>query len=62
MEFDVRSDDTEETIRTRLGIYHVETAPILPYYENRGLLVKVDGEKSVSDVTKEIELILADVG
>jgi adenylate kinase len=45
-----------------LEIYHVETAPILPYYENRGLLVKVDGEKSVSDVTKEIELILADVG
>lgn len=62
MEFDVRSDDMEETILTRLGIYHLETAPILPYYENRGLLVKVDGEKSVSDVTKEIELILADVG
>jgi len=60
-DFGVRSDDTEETIRNRLGIYHAETAPILPYYENRGLLVKVDGEMSMSDVTNEIETILADV-
>lgn len=60
-EFDVRSDDTEKTIRNRLGIYHAETAPVLPYYEKRGILVKVDGEMSMSDVTKEIETILADV-
>lgn len=60
VEFEVRSDDREETIRDRLGVYHSETAPILPYYAKRGLLVRVDGEKAMGDVTKEIETILID--
>jgi adenylate kinase len=59
-EFEVRSDDREETIRDRLGVYHSQTAPILPYYAKKGLLVQVDGEKAMDDVTKEIETILID--
>lgn len=59
-EFDVRSDDKEETIRDRLGVYHSQTAPILPYYAKKGLLVRVEGDKSMAEVTKEIETILTD--
>jgi adenylate kinase len=38
-----RKDDTEEACRARLGKYHSETAPIIPYYESRGLLHRIDG-------------------
>jgi adenylate kinase len=44
-EIEGRADDNEETIRTRMQVYESETAPLLDYYENRALLVKINGEQ-----------------
>jgi adenylate kinase len=58
-EFIRRADDTEEKIRTRLGVYHEQTKPILPYYRERGILESVDGAQAMDDVTKQLKEILA---
>ena len=42
-EFKRRPDDNEETVRTRMAEYRAKTAPILPIYEARGIVSKVDG-------------------
>lgn len=60
-EFSRRKDDNEATVRARLAAYHRETAPLLPYYEARGILEKVDGMAEIDDVTREIESVLQDV-
>lgn len=57
-EFKRRPDDNEETVRTRMAEYRAKTAPILPYYEDRGLVRRVDGMGSVEDVAAEIDDIL----
>jgi len=57
-EFIRRPDDNEQTVRTRLAEYRAKTAPILPYYEERGLVRRVDGMGSVDDVAAEIDAIL----
>ncbi|MGH1481751.1 MAG: adenylate kinase [Geminicoccales bacterium] len=53
-EFSRRSDDTAEAVRTRLGSYHSQTAPLLPYYRNKGVLRTVDGMRDIDDVTQQI--------
>ena len=58
-EFKRRPDDNEETVRTRMTEYRAKTAPILPIYEGRGLLKKVDGMAAIETVTGQIEAILA---
>ncbi len=60
-EFELRADDSEEKIRTRLSLYHEQTAPILPYYEKRGILKSVDGTKDLDNVTQELKEVLASV-
>ena len=50
-----RSDDTEEIIRTRMKVYHEQTAPLVSYYRERGILAEVDGLGSVEEVAKRIE-------
>ena len=57
-EFKRRPDDNEETVRRRLAEYRAKTAPILPYYEQRGLVSHVDGMGSVEAVAAEIDAIL----
>ncbi len=57
-EFIRRPDDNEQTVRTRLAEYRAKTAPILPYYEERGLVRRVDGMGSPDAVAAEIETIL----
>jgi adenylate kinase len=54
-----RPDDTEETVRTRMKEYRAKTQPILPYYDARGLVSRVDGMASIEDVTEAIEAIIA---
>jgi len=54
-----RADDTEEVIRRRLEVYASETAPLVGYYRERGLLRKVDGVGSVDDVTARILAVLS---
>jgi len=53
-----RDDDNAETLKHRLAVYHEQTAPILPYYEGRGMLKKVDGMKSIEQVSKQIGAII----
>ena len=57
-EFVRRKDDNETTVRTRMAQYRAKTAPILPFYEQRGLVRRVDGMKSVEEVGAEIDSIL----
>ena len=54
-----RSDDNEQTVRNRLEIYNNQTAPILPFYKESGLLKKVDGMASMQEVTEQIDEILS---
>ncbi len=49
-----RTDDTEETIRHRLGVYAEHTAPLLDFYRGRDILVEVDGTGPVPAVTERI--------
>jgi adenylate kinase len=57
-EFKRRPDDNAETVTARLEAYHAQTAPILPYYEQKGLLKKVDGMADIDEVTRQIEAAL----
>jgi adenylate kinase len=58
-EFKRRPDDNAETVRARLAEYRAKTAPILPYYEAKGLVARVDGMAEIGAVTQAIEGILA---
>ena len=53
-----RSDDNVNTLKMRLMVYHEQTAPILPYYEKKGILKKVDGMASIETVASSIDEIL----
>ena len=57
-EFKRRPDDNEETVRTRMAEYRAKTAPILPGYEARGLVKRVDGMGEIGAVTAAIAAIL----
>ncbi len=58
---EVRADDNEETFRHRLAVYHEQTAPLIPYYDEKGLLREVNGMASIEDVTAQIHAIFADL-
>jgi adenylate kinase len=58
-EFTRRADDNAETVVPRLKAYHEQTAPLLPYYEGRGILKRVDGMAEIDEVTSQIEAVLA---
>ncbi len=58
-EFSRRSDDNEETVRSRLAAYHDQTAEIVPYYLGKGLLAEINGMAEIQDVTVAIEGIIA---
>jgi adenylate kinase len=60
-EFKRRPDDNAETVRTRMAEYRAKTAPILPIYEARGLLARIDGMADIDHVSAAIEKILATV-
>lgn len=57
--FTRRDDDNPETVRARLAAYHQQTAPILPYYEGKGALRRVDGMASIPEVARQIDQVLA---
>ena len=59
-EFKRRPDDNEQTVRTRMAEYRAKTAPIIPIYESRGLVRRVDGMAEIGQVTAAIESILGD--
>lgn len=53
-----RKDDTVEAVTTRLGKYHSETAPIIPFYLDKGILKRVDGVGEPDLVTERIKAVL----
>lgn len=50
----LRDDDKPETVKTRLGVYHTQTQPLIEYYTGKGVLRSVDGTQDVADVFKAI--------
>jgi adenylate kinase len=54
----LRSDDTPETLRHRLGVYYQNTAPLLDYYGKQGKVITVDGMASIAEVTSKIAAAL----
>ncbi len=56
--FKRRPDDNAETVRTRMAEYRAKTAPILPLYEARGIVTRVDGMAAMDAVGAEIDAIL----
>ena len=54
-----RSDDDEETVRTRMRVYREQTAPLVDYYRERGLLRDVKGQGRVEEIAARIEEALA---
>ena len=56
---EIREDDKPEVIRNRLAQYHEKTEPLIAYYEDRGLLRRVDGSLRPDEVTDRIRALLA---
>jgi len=57
-EFSRRADDNAETVRDRLAVYHAQTAPLLPYYGEKGMLQQVDGMNGLDQVTADLIALL----
>jgi adenylate kinase len=57
-EFSRRSDDDVETIKSRLEIFRRDTETVLPYYDRKGLLFKIEGRSNIDEVTDQIEKVL----
>jgi adenylate kinase len=50
-----RDDDTEETARKRLEVYEEQTKPLIDYYQEKDVLVNVDGDQSIDTVTQALK-------
>ena len=50
----IRKDDNAETVKSRLGAYHAQTAPLIAFYKEMGVMVELDGTKDVNEVTKDM--------
>jgi len=57
-EFKRRADDNEETVRTRMAEYRGKTAPIIPIYEARGILTRIDGMADIDHVSAAVAAAL----
>ncbi len=55
-----RDDDKEETVKNRLSVYHEQTQPLIDYYNEQGVMFKVDGTKDMQEVFEDIVKILED--
>jgi adenylate kinase len=53
-----RQDDNEATIRRRLEVYHQDTVPLIEYYQDRGILQTVDGDREMEDVTNSLKAVV----
>ncbi len=60
-EFVRRADDNEETVRARMEAYKNQTAPLLPYYGEKGILSSIDGMASIEEIAGRIEATLGAV-
>lgn len=55
-----RSDDTEETVAKRIGVYLEQTEPLIDYYNNKGILANIDGDQDINKVFSEIVAVLGE--
>jgi adenylate kinase len=53
-----RDDDNAESLKNRLVVYHEQTAPLIEYYKNKGVLMSIDGMADIDDVSRQIEEVL----
>ncbi len=56
----LRDDDKPETVQKRLAVYHEQTQPLIDFYQNKGILVEVDGTKEMAEVFEAIVAILGE--
>jgi adenylate kinase len=56
-----RADDNAETVRERLKAYHAQTAPLIAYYDGKGVLQKIDAMGSIGDIRKALGAIVGGV-
>ena len=61
-DFVFRPDDRPEAVANRFEVYRQQTAPILPYYRDRGILETIDGMGEMDAVTRQIEAIISPSG
>jgi adenylate kinase len=58
----LRTDDSEDTVRTRLGVYRNDTLPLVEYYDSRGILRKIDGNGEIQAVSSAVMREIIEVG
>ncbi|MBU9700180.1 adenylate kinase, partial [Rhodobacteraceae bacterium HSP-20] len=56
--FKRRADDNAETVRERLKAYHAQTAPLIAYYEGRGVLQRIDAMGNIADIQSALAAIV----
>ncbi len=56
-----RDDDKPETVRHRIDVYQQQTAPLIDYYQQKGLLVEIDGTQEILDVTRDLVAAVSEV-
>lgn len=49
-----RSDDNAETVKHRLEVFHSQTAPVIEYYDKKGIVLKIDGGQAIDKVSEDI--------
>lgn len=60
IEFSRRADDNAETVASRLEAYHEQTAPLIDYYKDRGVLRKLDAMGQIDQIARGLESIVGD--
>jgi len=50
-----RQEDTEEIVKKRIEVYDLQTKPLIEYYKEKNILINIDGEPPIEEVTKEID-------
>jgi adenylate kinase len=53
-EIEGRADDNEETIQNRMLVYQQQTAPLIDYYREKGVLIEIDGDQPVEQVQQDL--------
>ena len=56
-----REDDKPETVRHRIEVYNEQTAPLIAYYKEKGILAEIDGTQAIEDVTEDIMQAIEEV-
>jgi adenylate kinase len=59
--FKRRADDNAETVRERLKAYHAQTAPLIAYYDGKGVLQRIDAMGAIADIRRGLGAIVAGV-